>query len=85
MLSNVIKNNGRTNDILEKWLKDNQGKYYVYFMQRDYSHSSWNRKDEGETLEVVVTNYNASPNDPYIESIPITMNMYYNPPTVPED
>lgn len=85
MLSNVIKNNGKTNDFLKKWLKDNQGKYYVYFMQRDYSNSSWNRKGEGETLEVVVTNYNASPDDPYIEPIPITMNMYYKPPVVPED
>ena len=85
MMSNVTDNNGEENKILKKWLKNNQGKYYVYFMQRDYSNSNYNRKNEGKTIEVVVTNYNASPNDPYIEPIPITMNMYYNPPIVPED
>lgn len=85
MLSNVTDNNGKPNDILKKWLKDNQGKYYVYFMQRDYSSCNYNRKDNGKTVEVAVTNYNASPNDPYIEPIPIRMNMYYNPPIVPED
>ena len=71
----AANNNGEENKILKKWLKNNQGKYYVYFMQRDYSNSNYNRKNEGKTIEVVVTNYNASPNDPYIEPIPITMNM----------
>ena len=85
MLSNVTDNNGTPNDILKKWLKDNQGKYYVYFMQRDYTNCTYNRKNEGVTLEVAVTNYRASCDTPYEEPIPITMNMYYKPPVVPED
>lgn len=85
MLSNVTDNNGTPNDILKKWLKDNQGKYYVYFMQRDYTNCTYNRKNKGVTHEVAVTNYRASCDTPYDEPIPITMNMYYKPPIVPED
>ena len=85
MLSNVTDNNGTPNDILKKWLKDNQGKYYVYFMQRDYTNCTYNRKNKGVTREVAVTNYRASCDTPYDEPIPIRMNMYYNPPIVPEN
>ena len=65
MLSNVIENNGDTNEILKKWIIDNQYRYFVYFMERDYTQSNFNRKNEGRTIEVVVTNYNASPDNPY--------------------
>ncbi len=56
LLSNVLENNGRRNDILYDWLKRNQSKYKIYFMKRDYSQSNYNRKNNGETLEVVVSN-----------------------------
>ena len=49
MMSNVTDNNGEENKILKKWLKNNQGKYYVYFMQRDYSNSNYNRQNSSAT------------------------------------
>lgn len=70
MLSNVVENNGQKNEILLDWLKKNQGKYSVYFMLRDYSHSIYKRINSGRTLEVAVTNYKASSDDPYERTIP---------------
>ena len=70
MLSNVVENNGQKNEILLDWLKKNQSKYYVYFMLRDYSHSIYKRNNSGRTLEVAVTNYKASQDDPYERTIP---------------
>ena len=56
MLSNVLEKNGRLNDILYDWLKRNQNRYKIYFMKRDYKQSNYNRKNNGETLEVIVYN-----------------------------
>lgn len=56
LLSNVLENNGRRNDILYDWLKRNQNRYKIYFMKRDYKQSNYNRKNNGETLEVIVYN-----------------------------
>ena len=57
MLSNVITNNGKTNEILLQWLKERQYTYNIYYMKRDYSNSNYQRKNNGATLEVAVTNY----------------------------
>ena len=57
MLSNVIHNNGKPNEILIEWLKKRQYTYNIYYMKRDYSNSNYQRKNNGPTLEVAVTNY----------------------------
>lgn len=57
MLSNVITNNGDDNEILIEWLKKRQYTYNIYYMKRDYSNSNYQRKNNGPTLEVAVTNY----------------------------
>lgn len=57
MLSNVLENKGKRNEILYKWLNQNQWKYNIYYMQRDYKNSNYNSKNTGKTLEIVVTNY----------------------------
>lgn len=56
MLSNVLENNGRRNEIIADWLKTNQGKYSLYYMNREYKNSSYNRKNKGETIEIIITN-----------------------------
>lgn len=58
MLSNVLENKGLKNEILFAWLKENQYKYHIYYMKRDYSNSTYISKDTGDTLEIVVVNYN---------------------------
>ena len=55
MLSNVLENNGETNPILASWIKDNLDRYGVYYMNRKYTGSTANRKDKGETVEIIVT------------------------------
>lgn len=61
MLSNVTHNNGKENDILINWLKKVQEKYkgeiHVYYLDRDYKFCSYQRKNAGKTVEIVVTNY----------------------------
>jgi len=71
MISNVIENNGTENDILKEWLKNNQGNYYVYYMQRDYTNCNYNRKNVGRTLEVAITNYKASSDSPRDVPVPL--------------
>ena len=61
MLSNVTHNNGKENPILIEWIEKIKVKYkgvfHIYYLNRDYSRSSYNRKDEGETVEIAITNY----------------------------
>jgi len=61
MLSNVTKNNGKENPILIAWLEKIQEKYKdifnVYYLDRDYKFCNYQRKNEGETVEIVMTNY----------------------------
>lgn len=53
-LSNVIYHKGNTNFALMKWMQ----KYKVYYLDKDYSNSSYHSKnDNSETQEVLVTNY----------------------------
>lgn len=55
MLSNVLENNGKRNEILADWIKTNKNKYSVYYLNRSYKNSTYNRKNEGETVEVIIT------------------------------
>lgn len=61
MLSNVTHNNGKENPILIEWIEKIKVKYkgvfHIYYLNRDYSRSSYNRKDAGETVEIAITNY----------------------------
>lgn len=54
-LSNVFKNNKKTNYILMEWSK----KYNVHYLNNDYSNSSYQRQDKtkNQTVEVLITNY----------------------------
>lgn len=56
-LSNVLVHKGRTNDILTKWIADND--YYVTHLNMDYTNSNYhsNKINRTETDEVVVCNY----------------------------
>lgn len=56
MVSNVIENKGKTNEILKKWSK----KYTVVDLNHSYANCSYHAKDKGKdtTREVVVINYN---------------------------
>lgn len=53
LLSNVLENNGRINDILSEWSK----KYNVIDVSSDFSNCNYQRKNAGETKEVLVRNY----------------------------
>lgn len=57
VLSNVLENKGERNEILAEWLKKNQSRYRILYMNRDYKHCTYNTKKQGRTLELLVTNY----------------------------
>ena len=54
-LSNVISQNGKTNEILEEWSK----KYTIHDLSFNYSNSSYHKKDRStsDTREVFICNY----------------------------
>ncbi len=52
-MSNVFENNGHKNQRLIDWSK----KYRVVYINSDYSNASSNRKQNGETVEVIIMNY----------------------------
>ncbi|WP_314315385.1 DNA adenine methylase [Negativicoccus succinicivorans] len=52
-LSNVFFNNGFVNKELQKWSK----KYKVHLLTASYSNSNYQRNKQGETKEVLITNY----------------------------
>lgn len=56
-LSNAITNNGKTNEILKEWLKEKKDVYHVYHLKFSYSNSNYQRKGNGNTYEVLITNY----------------------------
>lgn len=56
-LSNVLINNGKRNEILEQWLKDNEDIYHVHHLQHSYANSNYHRKGNKDTDEVLITNY----------------------------
>lgn len=53
LLSNVLENNGKVNTILKEWSK----KYTVINVDMSYKGCNYQRKDNGETVEVLIKNY----------------------------
>jgi DNA adenine methylase Dam len=53
LLSNVIENNGETNEILKEWSK----KYNILKVSSDFTNCNYQRKNKGSTVEVLVRNY----------------------------
>ena len=53
LLSNVMQNNGQWNRILEEWSK----KYEVIDVAASYTNCNYQRKNAGDTQEVLVRNY----------------------------
>ena len=53
LLSNVVENNGRTNNILKEWCD----KYNVIEVPSDFTNCNYQRKNKGKTVEVLVRNY----------------------------
>jgi len=53
LLSNVVENNGRINEILKRWCK----KYKVVEVSADYTNCNYQRKNIGSTTEILVRNY----------------------------
>ncbi|AGR42247.1 Dam family site-specific DNA-(adenine-N6)-methyltransferase [Spiroplasma diminutum] len=55
MLSNVIISNGKRNNILKNWIEKN--KYKVIEVNVKYDNSNYQRKNKGNTLEVIIKNF----------------------------
>lgn len=56
-LSNVLESKGKTNYILEKWLKENS-RFKTIFLDYSYANSNYHKKDrESATKEILVINY----------------------------
>ena len=53
LLSNVIENNGKVNEVLKEWSK----KYHVIEVPSDFTNCNYQRKNSGETIEVLIRNY----------------------------
>lgn len=53
MLTNTVSNNGKENKILREWM----GKYKVTVTKQKFDNCNYQRKNEGETVEVLVVNY----------------------------
>lgn len=53
LLSNVIENNGSENTALIEWSK----KYNVVDVSADYTNCNYQRKNKGNTREVLIRNY----------------------------
>ncbi len=54
-LSNVLKNNGGVHPSLSDWVKNK--KYHIHYLNVDYTHANFRRKNKGGTVEVLITNY----------------------------
>ena len=53
LLSNVLKNNGKENEILKEW----SSRYSVIDVSADYANCNYQRKNLGKTQEVLIRNY----------------------------
>ena len=53
VLSNVTENNGLENTLLKSWMKN----YNVHILSRKYNTANYRRKNNGETIEVLITNF----------------------------
>lgn len=57
-LSNVLEHKGQVNQILLKWLKENENIYYVNYLNFNYNNSNYQiKKKTAKTSEVLITNY----------------------------
>ncbi len=54
-MSNVLENNGKTHTLLPEQI--NRKKYRVHYLDGEYIHANFRRKNKGKTVEVLVTNY----------------------------
>jgi len=54
-LSNVVEHKGEENNLLKDWVGDRG--YNLYPLNFDYKNSSYQGSSEGETKEVLITNY----------------------------
>ena len=54
-LSNVMESKGKVNEILKEWSK----KYFVYYLDKEYGNSNYQRKNRTGDVEVLITNYQA--------------------------
>lgn len=55
-LSNVLESKGRSNEILQEWLKKN--KYITNYLDYSYTNSNYQLKDkDANSVEVLITNY----------------------------
>lgn len=52
-LSNVLKHKGKNNEILDEWSQ----KYFTHFLNFNYDNSNYQKKEQTETIEVLITNY----------------------------
>jgi DNA adenine methylase Dam len=52
-LSNVLENNGMSNEFLKCWSKN----YNVHYLNYSYKNCNYQRKNGGDTVEVLITNY----------------------------
>ena len=52
-LSNVLKSNGKSNEMLKKW----SVKYNTTLIKRRYANANYQRKNLSESSEVLITNY----------------------------
>ena len=52
-LSNVTDNNGLENILLKEWMT----KYNVHILNKNYNTANYRRKNNGETKEVLITNF----------------------------
>jgi len=71
-LSNVLYHQDETNEILKKWLKENQG-YNVKRINFNYSNSNYQKKirTKNSTLEVLITNYKLKPSKVVQNDLPL--------------
>lgn len=51
----ALSNNLKDNPFLEEWVESR--KYNLYYLDRDYSNCSYNKKNREEDCEVLITNY----------------------------
>ncbi len=54
-MSNVFENNGNKHPTLPEWVRENG--YKVHYLESEYIHANFRRKNKGKTVEVLVTNY----------------------------
>ncbi len=58
--SNVFRNNGKDNIVLREWVKKMQETHkniHLYYLNAEYSHANFRRKNKGRTVEVLIINY----------------------------